>query len=180
MTIPNFITLARLIAVPVVVWLMIVDRFGAALILFILAGISDAVDGFIAKRFGAASELGAYLDPFADKTLLVSLFVTLGVKGFLPAWLIVAVVSRDFLIIGAVALSYMLRNPVSIRPIWVSKLNTGAQIILVGLVLGRAAGFEVFEPAIGPAIVATAGLTVISTAAYLVAWLKHMAGGGGS
>ena len=130
MTVPNFITIARLLSVPLIVWLMIADRFLEATILFIIAGISDAADGFIAKRFGAASELGAYLDPIADKALLVSVFVTLGFKGVLPAWLIVLVVSRDLFIIGALMLSYMLGNPMEMRPLWVSKINTAAQILL--------------------------------------------------
>jgi CDP-diacylglycerol--glycerol-3-phosphate 3-phosphatidyltransferase len=97
LTIPNFITMARLLSVPLIVWLMIADRYVAAMLLFIIAGISDAADGFIAKRFGASSELGAYLDPVADKALLVSVFATLGFKGVLPAWVVVLVVSRDIL-----------------------------------------------------------------------------------
>ncbi|MYZ48493.1 CDP-alcohol phosphatidyltransferase family protein [Propylenella binzhouense] len=180
MTIPNFITLARLLAVPVVVWFVISGWFAAALILFVLAGVSDAADGFIAKRFGAASDLGAYLDPFADKTLLVSLFVSLGVDGYLPVWLTLLVVSRDFLIIGAVALSYMLANPVAIHPLWISKLNTAAQIILIALVLAREAGTDALQPVLLPMILITAALTVLSGAAYLLGWLRHMAGGGRS
>ena len=111
MTIPNFITIARLIGVPLIVWLMIADRFVEATVLFILAGLSDAADGFIAKRFNAASELGAYLDPVADKALLVSVFCTLGFKGALPAWLIVLAVSRDLFIIGGMLLAYVLTQP---------------------------------------------------------------------
>lgn len=177
MTIPNLITVARLFAVPLVVWLMIADRFGLAMILFVLAGISDAVDGFLAKRFGAASELGAYLDPLADKALLVSLFVTLGLKGLLPAWLIVLVVSRDILIVGGVMLAYMLANPVVVKPLWVSKLNTVAQIVLVALVLAKAAGLTALQPAIGPAVLAASALTLVSAGAYVREWLRHMAGG---
>ena len=100
MTIPNFITIARLLGVPLIIWLMIADRFVEATLLFVLAGLSDAADGFYAKRFNATSALGSYLDPVADKALLVSVFVTLGFKGILPAWLIVLVVSRDLFIIG--------------------------------------------------------------------------------
>ena len=111
LTLPNFITIARLIGVPLIVWLMIADRFVEATVLFILAGLSDAADGFIAKRFNAASELGAYLDPVADKALLVSVFCTLGFKGVLPAWLIVLVVSRDLFIIGGMLLAYVLTQP---------------------------------------------------------------------
>lgn len=177
MTIPNLITVARLFAVPLVVWLLIADRFGTAMVLFVLAGISDAVDGFLAKRLGATSELGAYLDPLADKALLVSLFVMLGLKGLLPAWLIVLVVSRDIVIVGGVMLAYMLGNPVTVKPLWVSKLNTVVQIVLVALVLAKAAGLTALQPLIAPAVLAVSALTLVSAAAYLREWLRHMAGG---
>jgi cardiolipin synthase len=175
LTIPNFITIARLLSVPLIVWLVIADRFMEATILFILAGLSDAADGFIAKRYGASSELGAYLDPVADKALLVSAFVTLGFKGALPAWLIVLVVSRDFLIIGGIILAYMLSNPVAMRPLWVSKANTVAQIVLLALVLVGESGASVLRPLLAAAVLVTAALTVASAAAYLMDWVRHMA-----
>ena len=84
------------------------------------------------------TELGAYLDPIADKALLVSIYVTLGFAGHLPAWLVIAVVSRDILIVGAVLLSWMLSRPMSLHPILISKANTFSQIVLAGLVLGGA------------------------------------------
>jgi cardiolipin synthase len=177
-TIPNFITIARLVGVPLIVWLMIADRFVEATILFVIAGISDAADGFIAKRFGASSELGAYLDPIADKALLVSVFVTLGFKGVLPAWLIVLVVSRDLFIIGGILLSYVLGNPMEVRPLKVSKANTLAQIVLIGLVLGDQSGATVLQPFLAATVLAVAALTVASAAAYLVEWVRHMAGDG--
>ncbi len=175
MTIPNFITIARLLVVPVIVWLIIRNAYLEAGILFVIAGVSDAVDGFIAKRFSLASDLGAYLDPIADKALLVSVFVALGFKGVLPAWLIVLAVSRDILIVGAVILSWMLSNPVAMRPFWVSKANTAAQIVLIGLALGVRAGFTGIAPLLWPAIVAAGVLTVVSAGAYLVEWFRHMA-----
>ncbi len=179
MTIPNFITIARLLSVPLIVWLMIADRFFEATLLFILAGISDAADGFIAKRFGAASELGAYLDPIADKALLVSVFVTLGFKGLLPAWLIVLAVSRDILIIGGLLLAYILSNPMEVRPLWISKINTTAQIVLIALILGERSGATIFMPFLTTTVLAVAALTVASAAAYLIEWVQHMAGGPG-
>ncbi len=91
--IPNALTLARIIAVPFVVWLIISNEMAAAFALFLLAGASDAADGFLAKRFGWNPELGAYLDPIADKALLVSIYVTLGFSGHLPVWLVIAVVT---------------------------------------------------------------------------------------
>jgi cardiolipin synthase len=177
-TIPNFITIARLLGVPLLVWLIIDDRFLEATLLFVVAGISDAADGFIAKRFGAASELGAYLDPLADKALLVSIFIALGFKGALPAWLIILVVSRDLFIIGGLMMAYMLRNPMAIRPLWVSKINTVAQILLIGLVLGERSGAVVFAPVLALSVIGAAIFTVLSAAAYLRDWLRHMAGAG--
>jgi cardiolipin synthase len=178
LTIPNLITIARLLGVPLIVWLMITDRFVEATVLFIVAAISDAADGFIAKRFNATSELGAYLDPIADKALLVSVFVTLGFKDVLPAWLIILAVSRDLFIIGGLLLSYLLGNPMAVRPLWVSKANTAAQILLIALVLGERSGVAVFQPFLAAAVLATAALTVASAAAYLIEWARHMTGNG--
>ncbi len=176
MTIPNLITIARIFTVPLIVYLVISDLYLEAALLFVVAGISDAVDGFIAKRFDAASDLGAYLDPIADKALLVSIFLALGFKGALPVWLIIAAVSRDIVIVGAVILSWMLSRPIPMRPSMVSKVNTVAQIVLIALVLGARGGFEALAPLTGPVIIIAGALTVISGAAYLVEWLRHMAG----
>ena len=176
MTIPNFITIARLLGVPLVIWLIVAGRYLEALVLFVLAGISDAADGFIAKRFNATSELGAYLDPVADKALLVSVFITLGFKGVLPAWLIILVVSRDLFIIGGLMMAYMLGSPMAIRPLWVSKINTVAQILLIGLVLGERAGATIFQPVLALSVIGAAAFTVASATAYLVEWVRHMAG----
>lgn len=179
LTIPNFITIARLLGVPVVVWLMVAEQFLAAVTLFVLAGLSDAADGFIAKRFSATSELGAFLDPIADKALLVSVFVTLGYQGVLPTWLIILTVSRDILIIGAVILSYVMGNPVAMRPLWVSKFNTAAQIMLIAVVLADEAGMAMSTGIVTALVLAVAGLTVGSAGAYLVEWVRHMANGSG-
>ena len=179
MTLPNFITIARLIGVPLIVWLMIADRYVEATVLFILAGLSDAADGFIAKRFNAASELGAYLDPVADKAMLVSVFATLGFKGVLPAWLIVLVVSRDLFIIGGMLLAYVLASPMPVKPLWISKVNTVAQIVLVAFTLGERSGVGTLQPIIVVTVLAVAFLTIASAGAYLVEWVRHMAGGPG-
>ncbi len=176
MTVPNLITIARIFAVPLIVYFVISDLYMEAALLFVVAGVSDAVDGFIAKRFNAASDLGAYLDPIADKALLVSIFLALGFKGALPVWLIIAAVSRDILIVGGVILSWMMGRPIPMRPSMVSKINTAAQIVLIALVLGARGGFEVLSPFTGPAIIIAGTLTAISAAAYLVEWLRHMAG----
>jgi cardiolipin synthase (CMP-forming) len=99
--IPNALTLVRIILAPLIVWLIIAHEFTAAFVLFVLAGLSDAAEGYLAKRFGWQTELGAYLDPIADKALLVSIYFTLGLTSHLPVWLVIAVVSRHILIVGA-------------------------------------------------------------------------------
>ena len=93
-------------------WLIVTHEMTAAFVLFLLAGVSDAADGYLAKRFQWRTELGSYLDPIADKLLLMSIYVTLGFSNHLPAWLVIAVVSRDILIIGAFLLSWVLSRPV--------------------------------------------------------------------
>ncbi|WP_417423902.1 CDP-alcohol phosphatidyltransferase family protein [Hoeflea sp.] len=174
MTLPNFITIARFIMVPVIILAMINGQMVTAFVLFLLAGVSDALDGFIARRFSQKSELGRWLDPAADKFLLVSVFVVLGWLGVLPAWLVILVVFRDGLIVAAVVLSSLMENPVTMRPLLVSKANTTAQIILVGLVLGDLAGLAELDAVLYWANYAVAGLTIASASAYLVTWLKHM------
>jgi len=175
MTIPNIITIARLIMVPLIVVLIGQGRWGLAFTVFVAAGISDGVDGFIARRFNMRSEFGAYLDALADKALLVSIYVTLSVTGVLPGWLAIVVVSRDLMIISAILVSWLMQRPVAIKPMFVSKLNTGAQIAFAALVLGMKA-FTLDAPALHTAsMVLVAGLTMVSAAAYLARWMRHMA-----
>ncbi|GAB5507766.1 MAG: CDP-alcohol phosphatidyltransferase family protein [Rhizobiaceae bacterium] len=180
MTIPNLITLLRFLLVPAIVYAMLEGAMGWALAGFLIAGISDGVDGFVARHFDQRSELGTYLDPIADKLLLVSVFVVLGLMSELPLWLVIAAVSRDLLIVGGVVLSGLLGHPVEMKPLMVSKANTAVQIILAAAVL--------FELALGTAfgdlrfwlVLLSGGLTGASAAAYLVAWLRHMNGYGES
>lgn len=178
MNIPNFITLGRVILVPVVFWLLISDRLQAAFFVFVIAGLSDAVDGYLAKRFGWVTELGTYLDPIADKLMIVSLFIALGISGKLPSWLVIAVVSRDILIVIGVMLTWLMGDPVQIKPLAVSKANTVAQILLVAAVFAD----EGFGLGIGQVrtmlVWIVAGLTLASLAAYTRAWHRHTGEGG--
>lgn len=175
MTLPNLITVGRLILVPLVILMIINQRWQAAFALFVIAGISDAVDGYLARHCGMASELGAYLDPVADKALIVSIYITLAMVGAVPAWLVILVVSRDIMIVSAVILSWVMDKPVTIAPFVVSKLNTAAQIAFAALVLGAKA-FGI-DPGQAREVVelAVAVLTLGSMAAYLAFWLRHMA-----
>ncbi|TPK97399.1 MULTISPECIES: CDP-alcohol phosphatidyltransferase family protein [unclassified Mesorhizobium] len=178
MTLPNMITIMRLLLVPAVVLAMLQSRWDWAFAGFLVAGISDGVDGFIARRWNQSSSLGAYLDPIADKLLLVSVFLVMGFAGELPLWLVVTMVSRDGLIVCAVLLSSVMSHPVEMKPLFVSKANTAAQIVLAALVLGELAFSVHLGPLRTALILLTGVLTVASAAAYLVAWLRHMSGYG--
>lgn len=174
MTIPNLITIMRFLLVPAVVYAMLLGRMEWAFAGFLVAGISDGVDGFIARQFNQRSELGAYLDPAADKLLLVTIFVMLGIMGALPTWLVIAAVSRDGLIVSAIILSSVMARPVAMRPLMVSKTNTALQIALAAAVLAELA-FRIDFGWFSDGLVYLCGLlTVASAAAYLVAWLRHM------
>ena len=175
-SLPNFISIARLMCVPLLVWLIVTNEMAAAFWLFVAAGVSDAVDGYIAKTFNARTALGRYIDPLADKTLLVSVFVTLGLRGGLPDWLVILVVFRDLLIIGGALLFHTLTDrTMRMDPILVSKVNTLLQILLVGVVLARlGVGLEDYGAAT-VLIYATAATTVLSGAGYLVRWVRGTA-----
>lgn len=174
LSIPNLITLARILMVPVVVWAIASHTMWLAFVLFLVAGVSDAVDGFLAKRFGMTTELGAYLDPLADKALIVSIYLTLGINGDIPPWLVILVVSRDILIVGGIILSWLMDNPLKIKPLWVSKLNTVAQIAFACVVLGSL-GFNIQVPNLRLVLMgAVAVLTLLSIGAYLNEWVRHM------
>ena len=171
MNLPNFISLGRLLSVPATIWFIVSGHMGAAFWLFAAAGASDAVDGFIAKRFGMNTRLGYYLDPLADKALLVSVYITLGTAGYLADWLVILVVSRDLLIVGAVLLAFTLGQRIEFQPLLLSKANTLAQIVLAAAVLAELG----LGLALGDTVVAlvyvVGATTVLSGATYLVQWV---------
>lgn len=163
-------------SVPVIFWLLLSGEHRAAFFVFLAAGVSDALDGFLAKRFDWRTELGAVLDPLADKLLLVSLFIALGVSKDLPLWLVLAVVSRDILIVAGVLVSWLMDQPVAIKPLIISKANTLAQIVLVATVLAdQAFALGLGQVRIGLVWI-TGTLTFLSLAAYLKGWFTHMTG----
>ena len=146
-----------------------------AFAVFLIAGLSDALDGFLAKHFGLASRLGSYLDPVADKALLVFTFITLAGMGAVSLPLVILIVSRDVMIVGGVLIAWLLHHPVQIEPLRISKINTAAQILLACCVLAARAfdfslgtGLNVLNLSVGL-------LTMASSAAYLRQWLRHMA-----
>ena len=181
--VPNIITIGRMIMVPLTVYCILIGELNAAFWLFIAAGVSDAVDGAIARLFDARTEIGACLDPLADKALLVSVYLSLCNVGLMPLWLVVMVVSRDLLIVGWVLLSYTVRQPEAMKPLFISKANTVVQLVLAALVLG-VAGFGLADPifagvrlmAVLQGVVAIT--TVLSGFSYL-ATSKLLTGGSG-
>jgi cardiolipin synthase len=174
LNLPNLITLGRILLVPVVVWAIGSHEMQAAFVLFLLAGVSDAVDGFLAKRFHMTSELGAHLDPLADKVLIVSIYIALGITEAIPRWIVILVVSRDILIVGGIMLAVFLGKPMKVKPVLVSKLNTVAQIVFACLVLAALAfGFtaRLAEQIIMGTV---AVLTLASIGFYVREWVVHM------
>lgn len=172
--IPNLITVMRLMLVPVAVAMIAAQAWGWAFTAFAVAGISDGLDGYIARRFDMRSELGAYLDALADKALLMSIFVALALAHVVPGWIAILVVSRDVMILGAVIVSWVLDKPVQIRPLWISKFNTAAQISFAGAALAAMAFGVTRGLWFEPLLFAAMALTLASTAAYLTQWLRHM------
>src|SRR5215211_7434938 len=171
MTLPNLITTGRLLIVPLVVVMIGQGQWATAFLLFVAAGASDAVDGFIARRFDMRSEFGAYIDAVADKALLVSIYVSLAVVGVLPGWLAIVVVSRDIMIIGAIIISWLMGRPVAIQPLTISKLNTAVQIAFAALFLFKMAfGFELgrFDLAAMWVVAALTAALVLAVAALYV------------
>lgn len=170
--IPNIISGLRLIAVIPVVWLLLEQQFGGALVLFAVAGISDGVDGYLAKRYGWQTPLGGMLDPLADKILLVSCFLVLGSMGLIPIWLVLAAVFRDLVIVAG-ALAYHFRvAEVEAAPTPVSKLNTVLQLVLVILVILDAGVYPLPRPLIEVVIWSSFITVVVSGVQYVWVWSR--------
>ena len=172
---PNLLCLARLATVPVVIWAIIEHNFALAFWLFVAAGVSDALDGFIAKRFGAESVFGAFLDPIADKCLLVGVYVAFAARDMLPLWLVILIVFRDLLIVGGALVVHAVTHRLSMEPLLVSKANTLLQIALAALVLANAAFAFGQQTAIDVGSIVVAVTTFLSGLAYVVVWTRRVA-----
>lgn len=173
-SLPNFLSFARLLSVPVIIWLLLDRALAASFWLFVAAGITDALDGFLAKRFNSRTQLGAYLDPLADKALLVGVYVTLGWTGDLPAWLVILVVFRDLTIVGGALLEQTITQSFKSRPMMISKVNTALQIALAALVLARL-GLSFYDFGLTAILVlVVAATTVASGLAYLVHFTRRL------
>jgi cardiolipin synthase len=167
---PNIISTLRLAAVVPVIQLLISEHFGWALLVFLLAGISDGVDGFLAKHYGWRTPLGGILDPLADKALLISCFLVLGAMGLIPLWLTLAVLFRDLVIVSGGVLYHYLIEEVQAAPTRISKLNTVVQIVLVVVVIADAGPLPLPPIMIEALIWICLATTVLSGALYVLLW----------
>ena len=178
MNFANIITVVRLLFTPIIIWLIFSSYYYLGLIFFVLSGLSDALDGFIAKQFNQRTILGSYLDPVADKTLIVSSILALGYMGAIPSWLIILIVSRDLAILGAVIISWLVERSLKIEPIISSKINTFLQIFYIGLILLNLSSKEeiiylnIFILPTFSILIALSTLT--SWFSYLILWLRNM------
>lgn len=167
---PNAISLLRIALIAPILLLIVNADYGLALLLFVIAGGSDGVDGYLAMRFNWQSRLGALLDPVADKALVTGMFITLAAMGLVPIWLTVVVILRDVVIFsGAIAYNYLI-EPVQGEPSTISKLNTALQLLFLLFVLSRA-GFgwpdQISITVLGASILVT---VVISGIDYVWRW----------
>jgi cardiolipin synthase len=176
MTIPNLITTIRIILAPIFIIFILDERFPSALVVFILAGISDAADGLIARIFNQKSELGAYLDPLADKILLIGAFVVLPVKHFVPPWLSVVVITRDVMILLGVLIIFLNNSNFTIKPSVLSKLTTCLQITTVFVALAQSI-FHVLSIFSDYLFWITGILTISSGLHYMRYWFRMMGEG---
>jgi len=171
--IPNIISFLRLLLTIPVIWALLEEEFLIALIIFFIAGVSDGLDGFLAKRLNWQSRLGGLLDPLADKALLVSSFLCLGGLGLLPSWLVALVIFRDVVIVtGALVYSIQIEQ-LNAEPSLISKLNTLLQILLVLVVVVNHGLYEMPAWVMPGLIVSVAATTALSGIAYVIEWSKR-------
>lgn len=171
MNLPNLITISRLLLTPYIVWLLLIESYFLGFIFFLISGISDALDGFIAKRFNQKTLLGSYLDPIADKFLIVSAIVLLGYNGYVPVWLIIIIVSRDIAIFGAVIISWMLGTNLRIEPLIISKINTFLQLFYIVMTFAVILNNEFLTELILSIHDVTTYLIAVST---ILSWLFYL------
>ncbi|MBI5136944.1 MAG: CDP-diacylglycerol--glycerol-3-phosphate 3-phosphatidyltransferase [Nitrospirae bacterium] len=175
MNLPNILTILRILMVPLFVYLLVYGYTGWALVVFVTAGLTDALDGAIARMWNQQTELGRYLDPLADKMLLIAAFVCLGTLDWLPFWVLLVVISRDVILVLGTVVMHLTQGHFDVTPSLLGKGTTVAQLALVVLTLMRVNGAQV-----GPWHVAVLWLAVAVTVAsglhYLYRGVRRMNG----
>lgn len=164
--IPNVLTGLRLVLAPLTAFFILQSQFGAALALFAFAGLSDAADGYLAKRFGLESRFGAWLDPAADKLLMFLCFVSLTAMGLVPLWLTALVIARDVTIVLGVFIAQFFALPVRIEPLPIGKISTIVQVSYIALLLAFLT-FAIDTPS------SVEALSVLTAAATAISWLVY-------
>ena len=171
--IPNLISAFRILLVIPVVWLLLERRFAEALALFAIAGISDAIDGYLARRFSWTTRLGGILDPLADKLLQVCSYVTLAWLGLIPVWLVLAVVLRDITIVSGGLVYHYWFERFHAEPTILSKFNTLLQVLLVLVIVLHAGVYQLPDMVIQSIIWAVLATTVTSGLHYVYTWSRR-------
>jgi cardiolipin synthase len=158
LTLANRLTILRILMTPAIVILLLYKYTAAAFILFVLAGVTDGLDGFVARSRGQRTALGMVLDPLADKLLLMSAVIVLTILKELPRWFTIIIVSRDLILIGGSIILYMFLGKISMPPSWLGKTTTGFQIATVLLVM-----LDNFVPTLRSVVMPVALLTTVLT-----------------
>jgi len=177
LNVPNLLTLLRILLVPLFVNLILYGYPGYALIVFLAAGVTDALDGLIARLANQRTTLGQYLDPLADKLLLVTAFVVLSVRGVIPVWATIIVVSRDAILILGALIVHLLREQVDVMPTWIGKVTTVSQL---GYILGVLGGMVMPQTAtlLHPLLFIMLLFAFVSGFHYLFRGIRMMSGEG--
>ncbi|MBF0133097.1 MAG: CDP-diacylglycerol--glycerol-3-phosphate 3-phosphatidyltransferase [Magnetococcales bacterium] len=172
MNVPNFLSFCRIFSVPAFILLILNNHLHWALFLFIMAGITDALDGYIAKRFDLVTKLGEFLDPLADKLLITSGFITLTISGLMPLWITLIVVTRDLVIIAGAVVFQVLTGSLKMEPLVISKLNTVIQIILIVSIMIENLYFLKFS-IVPLLLIIVSFTTILSGIIYIFIWSKR-------
>jgi cardiolipin synthase len=175
LTLPNFITLVRLAMVPLLAWLLLRQNYGAAVVVFMAAAASDALDGFVARRYGLASALGATLDPIADKLAMFAATVLLAWQGELPLWLAIAIVVRDVVIVAGAIAYRVLIGPLEMAPTQLSKFNTTLEFAVLLFAMATAAAWMPKGAWLTVLFLVVGVTVVLSGAQYVWIWGRKAA-----
>ena len=175
--IPNFLTICRILVIFPTLWFLYFSQFREAFYLLVIAGISDALDGYLARAFDWKTLLGSILDPIADKFLIASCFLVLAIQAQIPTWVAAIVLGRDLVIFGGAIAYRVLYKELEIAPTMLSKINTAFQIIaltVIVLYLARFPGFTTYlQPLLDPFLFFTlAALGILSGVQYVLVWTR--------
>ena len=170
---PNLISALRILLILPIIVLLVREQFVSALVLFVIAAVSDVVDGYLARRYGWTSWLGGWLDPVADKSMQISVYMSLAWLTLIPVWLVVAVIIRDLVIVTGGLVYYFRIEKVEAEPSWTSKINTAIQMLLVVVVLFDQGIYRLPDVWIDILIYVVLGSILLSGAGYVATWSKR-------